>query len=81
MRKCLVFFVIVLAVFWAAPAYVSADVGPKESVVLTFEGEKRRDTFYVTLLSRGRPVLYAVLANLFSFAAGLALAYWVPGIF
>lgn len=54
MRKCLVFFVIVLAVFWAAPAYVSADVGPKESVVLTFKGEKRRDTFYVTLLSRGR---------------------------
>ncbi|MFR1113532.1 MAG: hypothetical protein ACLSEX_09145 [Blautia sp.] len=45
MRKCLVFFVIVLVVFWAAPAYVSADVGPKESVVLTFEGEKRRDTF------------------------------------
>lgn len=30
---------------------------------------------------RTHPVLYAFLANLLSFAAGLALAIWIPGIF
>ena len=35
------------------------------------QGQKRRT----------HPVLYAFLANLLSFAAGLALAVWVPGIF